>query len=218
MKSGDRPLRARQYTLSTPSKEFRSRTPLSLRLQQLSAQSLADLPVEHWHQDATDFAPFSGTEFERPAPTLTDTFERCYVPELALLAGVAKLAYAADSKSAGLRSVGVQVPPPASIKSFNSNGLQAGFSVVCARSTSFAPSFYGTAKRSPTFKIHHFWSLGAHKELEVFLRENLSNNFRCWFPGNADSSPSCSAKQCFSRLRALELLASIASPHEYRRA
>jgi hypothetical protein len=32
---------------------------------------------------------------------LTDSFERCYVPEIALLAGVAKLAYAADSKSAG---------------------------------------------------------------------------------------------------------------------
>src|SRR5262245_20491273 len=37
---------------------------------------------------------------ENPAP-LTDSFERCYVPEVALLAGVAKLAYAADSKSAG---------------------------------------------------------------------------------------------------------------------
>jgi hypothetical protein len=35
-----------------------------------------------------DFAPFPGTK----------TFERCYVPEVALLAGVAKLAYAADSK------------------------------------------------------------------------------------------------------------------------
>ena len=30
---------------------------------------------------------------------LTDSFERCYVPEVALLAGVAKLAYAADSES-----------------------------------------------------------------------------------------------------------------------
>ena len=31
--------------------------------------------------------------------SLTHSFERCYVPEVALLAGVAKLAYAADSKS-----------------------------------------------------------------------------------------------------------------------
>jgi len=30
---------------------------------------------------------------------LTDSFARCYVPEVALSAGVAKLAYAADSKS-----------------------------------------------------------------------------------------------------------------------
>ena len=37
---------------------------------------------------------------ELSAP-LTDSFEGCYVPEVALLAGVAKLAYAADSKSAG---------------------------------------------------------------------------------------------------------------------
>jgi hypothetical protein len=36
----------------------------------------------------------------------------------------------------------------------------------------------GAAERSPTFKGHHFSSLGAHKELELFLRENLSNNFR----------------------------------------
>ena len=35
-----------------------------------------------------------------PAP-LTDSLQRCYVPEVAVLAGVAKLAYAADSKSAG---------------------------------------------------------------------------------------------------------------------
>jgi hypothetical protein len=32
-------------------------------------------------------------------------------------------------------------------------------------------------KRSPNFKGHHFSSLAAHKELELFLRENLSNNF-----------------------------------------
>ena len=63
-----------------------------------------------------DFAPFPGIRIEESEPPLTDTFERCYVPELALLAGVAKLAYAADSKSAGLRPVGVQVPPPAFIK------------------------------------------------------------------------------------------------------
>ena len=43
----------------------------------------------------------SGPEnLENPTP-LTDSFQRCYVPEVALLAGVAKLAYAADSKSAG---------------------------------------------------------------------------------------------------------------------
>jgi hypothetical protein len=30
---------------------------------------------------------------------LTDSFKRCYVPEVALAAGVAKLAYAADSKT-----------------------------------------------------------------------------------------------------------------------
>src|SRR5262249_15618300 len=32
---------------------------------------------------------------------LTVSFERCYVPGIALLAGVAKLAYAADSKASG---------------------------------------------------------------------------------------------------------------------
>ena len=48
-----------------------------------------------------DFAPFSGTENGDAEAPLTGSFERCYVPELALLAGVAKLAYAADSKSAG---------------------------------------------------------------------------------------------------------------------
>ena len=62
-----------------------------------------------------DFAPFSGTENGDAEAPLTGSFERCYVRELALLAGVAKLAYAADSKSAGLRPVGVQVPPPAFI-------------------------------------------------------------------------------------------------------
>src|SRR5262245_12810070 len=41
------------------------------------------------------------SENPNDALLLTDSFERCYVPELALLAGVAKLAYAADSKSAG---------------------------------------------------------------------------------------------------------------------
>ena len=60
-----------------------------------------------------DFAPFPGTENGDAEAPLTGSFERCYVPEVALLAGVAKLAYAADSKSAGLRPVGVQVPPPA---------------------------------------------------------------------------------------------------------
>ena len=52
----------------------------------------------------TDFAPFSGTENRVAELPLTDSFERCYVPEVALLAGVAKLAYAADSKSAGVHS------------------------------------------------------------------------------------------------------------------
>ena len=47
----------------------------------------------------TDFAPFSGTKNGDDEVPLTDSFERCYVPEVALLAGVAKLAYAADSKS-----------------------------------------------------------------------------------------------------------------------
>ena len=49
----------------------------------------------------TDFAPFSGTKNCEGEVPLTDSFERCYVPEVARLAGVAKLAYAADSKSAG---------------------------------------------------------------------------------------------------------------------
>jgi len=49
----------------------------------------------------TDFAPFSGTPNGGSQVSLTGSFERCYVPEVALLAGVAKLAYAADSKSAG---------------------------------------------------------------------------------------------------------------------
>jgi len=43
--------------------------------------------------------PFSGTEKGEAEVSLTGSFERCYVPEVALLAGVAKLAYAADSKS-----------------------------------------------------------------------------------------------------------------------
>ena len=43
----------------------------------------------------------SDSENPDDALLLTDSFERCYVPEVALLAGVAKLAYAADSKSAG---------------------------------------------------------------------------------------------------------------------
>ena len=46
-------------------------------------------------------APFSVTANVDSEVPLTDSFERCYVPEVALLAGVAKLAYAADSKSAG---------------------------------------------------------------------------------------------------------------------
>ena len=42
---------------------------------------------------------FWGTENGEAEVSLTGSFERCYVPEVALLAGVAKLAYAADSKS-----------------------------------------------------------------------------------------------------------------------
>ena len=41
----------------------------------------------------------SDSENPDDALLLTDSFERCYVPEVALLAGVAKLAYAADSKT-----------------------------------------------------------------------------------------------------------------------
>jgi predicted nucleic acid-binding protein len=37
---------------------------------------------------------FRASKIEESEPPLTDTFERCYVPEPALLAGVAKLAYA----------------------------------------------------------------------------------------------------------------------------
>jgi integrase len=37
-------------------------------------------------------------------PPLTDSFQSCYLPKVSLLAGVAKLAYAADSKSAGVHS------------------------------------------------------------------------------------------------------------------
>ena len=59
----------------------------------------------------TDFAPFSGTKNHYVEVPLTDSFERCYVPEVALLAGVAKLAYAADSKSAGTLSRGGSSPP-----------------------------------------------------------------------------------------------------------
>jgi hypothetical protein len=46
----------------------------------------------------TDFAPETGSENRAPAVLLTNSFEKCYVPEVAVLAGVAKLAYAADSK------------------------------------------------------------------------------------------------------------------------
>ena len=52
----------------------------------------------------TDFAPFSGIKNGEGEVPLTASFERCYVPEVSLLAGVAKLAYAADSKSAGVHS------------------------------------------------------------------------------------------------------------------
>ena len=51
------------------------------------------------------FAPETGTKNRDGEVPLTDSFERCYVPEVALLAGVAKLAYAADSK---LRQTAIQ--------------------------------------------------------------------------------------------------------------
>jgi len=44
------------------------------------------------------------TEIQKSVALLTRSSPRCYVPEPALLAGVAKLAYAADSKSAGVHS------------------------------------------------------------------------------------------------------------------
>ena len=94
-------------------------------------------------------------------------------------AGVAKLAYAADSKSAGVHS-------PWGFKSLlrhPSNHLIAMayswiFCCVCREYFPLLGILSGTAERAPTFKGHHFSSLGAHKELELFLRENLSNNFR----------------------------------------
>jgi len=43
-------------------------------------------------------------ENSKTAAPLTGSFERCYVPQVPLSAGVAKLAYAADSKSAGVHS------------------------------------------------------------------------------------------------------------------
>src|ERR1043165_6403918 len=46
----------------------------------------------------------SGPKNLKSSVPLTDSFKRCYVPEVALVAGVAKLAYAADSKSAGVHS------------------------------------------------------------------------------------------------------------------
>jgi len=52
----------------------------------------------------------SGPEnLENPTP-LTDSFQRCYVPEVALLAGVAKLANAPHSKCGGLTPLWVRVP------------------------------------------------------------------------------------------------------------
>jgi hypothetical protein len=63
-------------------------------------------------------------------PPLTGSFERCYVPQVPLLAGVAKLAYAADSKSAGVhspwgfKSLLRHRPLLADIASFQSSGWQ----------------------------------------------------------------------------------------------
>jgi hypothetical protein len=45
-----------------------------------------------------EITPFSGSKNGESEVLLTDSFPRCYVPEVALHAGVAKLAYAADSK------------------------------------------------------------------------------------------------------------------------
>jgi hypothetical protein len=84
----------------------------------LAASSLS-LAVNRLHKEnllpktlpKTDFAPFSGITLEESDVSLTASFERCYVPEVSLLAGVAKLAYAADSKSAGTLSRGGSSPP-----------------------------------------------------------------------------------------------------------
>jgi hypothetical protein len=46
-----------------------------------------------------EIAPVSGSKNRDSEVPLTDSFESCYVPEVALLAGVAKLAYAANSKT-----------------------------------------------------------------------------------------------------------------------
>jgi len=51
------------------------------------------------------------------------------------------------------------------------------FCCVCPEYFPLLSTVYGAAE-TPTFKGHHFSSLAAHKELELFLRENLSNNFR----------------------------------------
>jgi len=45
-----------------------------------------------------DFVPFPDTENGDAEVPLTGSCESCYAPEVALLAGVAKFAYAADSK------------------------------------------------------------------------------------------------------------------------
>ena len=73
---------------------------LSKAVRQLEIGSCLNPSVPKTVPTATKSAG-SGSKNIQHAVPLTDSFERCYVPEVALLAGVAKLAYAADSKSAG---------------------------------------------------------------------------------------------------------------------
>ncbi len=60
-----------------------------------------ELIPTHTKFDAVVFAlwriPYGGCILADEVP-LTDSFERCYVPQVSLSAGVAKLAYAPDSK------------------------------------------------------------------------------------------------------------------------
>jgi hypothetical protein len=83
----------------------------------------------------------------------------------------------------------VQVPSPASIKSLNSNGLQAGFSVVCARSTFLcAASFMARQNARQLSKVITSGLSAPIKSLNFFSEKICQTIFGCWFPGNADSS------------------------------